>query len=293
MAAAVSGIDPAGLRKQALACVPGCETGAPPIAVAPLRGGTSNATFHVKTRLGSFVMRLHASESPVFGVDRNREAVLHAAAARAGIAPAIVHADAAGRFLITEYIGGEPWTAESLERLPELDRLAALLKQLHAVEPPAVTPLDIRAVLHRLMGKVLEADNTERSWLEALAQRADQQLRAGSVRAPAITHTDLYHSNILSSGRRLYLVDWEYAAVSDPMFDLGCLVAYYPGTAMHAARLLERSGLSDHASVDELVQAAWLYTLLSYLWYRARRLSAPASRQDLDAEQDLRARLVR
>ncbi len=31
---------------------------------------------------------------------------------------------------------------------------------------------------------------------------------------------DLYSRNVLDDGSRLYLIDWEYAAMADPLFDL-------------------------------------------------------------------------
>jgi hypothetical protein len=41
-----------------------------------------------------------------------------------------------------------------------------------------------------------------------------------------------------------------------------------------------------------LVAATWLCMLVSYLWYRARRLAGPVSAQDLAAERELLTRLA-
>ena len=363
MAPALSGGGDAGeLRREALSKVPGCEDGRAPIAVAPLHGGTSNAAFRVQTRLGSFVMRLNEPEAAQLGVDRAREAALHRAAAAAGLAPAVAYADAAGRFLITEFMAGHGWSPRDMGDWHCLAELGAVLGRLHALAPPAVStdanlpaqgvgavstnahsfaqnaarparseraarevgderpltpssgasaartspdggeahsafvvsPFALAPLLRHHAARAIEANPGEAEHLTDLVGRAESILaasNAGGARTPSIIHNDLHHSNLIGSGHRLCLVDWEYAAVADPLYDLACLLAYYPQAEPHSVRLLEVTGLAAGASVDELADIAWVYVLLSYLWYRTRGLLAPASSQDREAELALRQRL--
>ncbi len=76
------------------------------------------------------------------------------------------------------------------------------------------------------------------------------------------------------------LLDWEYAAVGDPLTDLACLVAYYPKVLAHGKALLRRSGLPAAVALPVLEDLAWVYQLLSQLWFRrlalARRYPPPA-----------------
>ena len=76
------------------------------------------------------------------------------------------------------------------------------------------------------------------------------------------------------------LIDWEYAAVADPLMDLACLVAYYPPVLVHGTALLRRSGLPGSVTLPVLEDLAGVYRLLSNLWYRrlelARRHPPPA-----------------
>jgi thiamine kinase len=105
-----------------------------------------------------------------------------------------------------------------------------------------------------------------------------------------IVHNDLYHGNLIGAGR-LYFVDWEYAAVADPLLDLACVLAYYPQAAAHEDTLLDASRLGRVASPDMLAAVTWLFMLVSYFWYRIRRLDGAVPAADLDAERRLRARL--
>jgi thiamine kinase-like enzyme len=89
----------------------------------------------------------------------------------------------------------------------------------------------------------------------------------------------------------LYLIDWEYAAVADPIFDLACVLAYYPRLQPHAQDLLDSAGLAEAASIPTLLAASALFVLLSFLWYRLRRMTCEASPADLAAEEALLRRL--
>jgi thiamine kinase-like enzyme len=115
-------------------------------------------------------------------------------------------------------------------------------------------------------------------------------LCASGGREAAIVHNDLYHLNLIE-GERLYLIDWEYAAVADPIFDLGCIFAYYPQAEPYAGELLDATGLAALVSTAELLRARFLFLLLSFLWYRRRRLTHEVSAADCAAERELRQRL--
>jgi len=47
------------------------------------------------------------------------------------------------------------------------------------------------------------------------------QQNSSGARSPVLCHNDAYYQNILV-GDRLWLIDWEYAAMGDPFFDLAC-----------------------------------------------------------------------
>ena len=277
-----------------LGLVPGCERGRAPHELLALAGGPANRTYRVRTDRGTFVVRLHEPTSGLLGVDRVREQVLHGAAARAGLAPPLVAADPDGEFLITEYVPGRHWEAADMADASQLTTLARRLRALHALPPPPVAAFDPALLLAVHVQRIGAADPAAAAELEPLLGRAAAVLRhcrAGD-RSPCIVHNDLHHTNLLA-GERLWLLDFEYAAVTDPLFDLACLTAYYPQAARHAPLIIEESGLGARVSVELLAEAAWLYVLLSYLWYRALRLAAPPGGADAASERALAERLQR
>lgn len=272
MAPPVSRTDTAGVKRaEALLRVPGCENGSAPISIAQLFGGTTNAMFRVRTRRGVFVMRINEPDTTLLGIDRARELSLHAAAARAAIAPTLVYADPQMRFLITEYVEGHMWTAEDMADAGSLRRLATTLRRLHELSAPAVSAFDPSGLLRRHASRIALDEPEDAARIEAWVLRAQQIFADTGGRSPCIVHNDLHHSNLIGSGPKL--IDWEYAAVADPLLDLACLLAWYPASAAHTVLLLEECGLAPHSTPTALADAAWAFLLLSYLWYRSRRLA--------------------
>lgn len=267
------------LWQEALAHVPGIEVGAK-TDVQALAGGTTNATFRVGTALGRFVLRLHEPYSLELGIDRRREAILHAVAAGAGLASPIIAADPQGRFLIAEYLPGETWSARDLEDDDRLQALVRTLVHLHSLPAPVVAPLDVQGLLEGHARAIAVQDPGAVRELEPqLAAARDTLARvADADRRPCIVHGDLSHTNMIGAAQPR-LIDWEYAAVADPLMDLACLAAYYPQVLGDGTALLRHCGLPLSVG-PELADLARVYGLLSNLWYRrlalARRHLPPA-----------------
>jgi thiamine kinase-like enzyme len=57
----------------------------------------------------------------------------------------------------------------------------------------------------------------EYEWAHDIAVRIER--RRGSA-SPVPCHNDLLNANFLDDGTRLWIVDWEYAGMGDPFFDL-------------------------------------------------------------------------
>jgi thiamine kinase len=272
----VSELSPALTRKlipaEALAQVPGYT---PAAHIAALAGGAVNRTFRVNTPDGCFVLRLHSPTGATLGADHFREAQLQNAAAAAGVAPKVIHIDPRQRFMVSEFIAGRVWTESDFSDAAQIKRLGATLRILHEVQALISAPFDLAALLRGFSDGIARAAPAERPLLEQLMARADLSLRGSgsAMRPPTLFHSDLKHSNIIDRGDTLVLIDWEYAAVGDPLYDPACVLAYYPQVKPHARELLESSGLAAAASLAMLEHASWLYVLLSFFWERARQLA--------------------
>jgi aminoglycoside phosphotransferase (APT) family kinase protein len=258
----------------ALAQVPGSDQGNRFFSLA---GGRVNKTFRVDTTAGRFVLRLQDPVSAVsLGVDHAREGKLQGAAAAVGVAPFVVYMDPRQRFMICEYLEGRIWTPDDFNDVVPIRRLGETLFRVHAVESPVPAPFDLESLIQGFADRLMREVPMERTALKQwLAQAQISLKRSGSeTRAPTLFHSDPQHGNILEPAGRLVLLDWEYAAVGDPLYDLACVLAYYPHAQAHSQELIAASGLAGQATLEMLEHTTWLYVLLNHVWERIRRLEA-------------------
>jgi thiamine kinase len=273
--------------------VPGCENGEPPFSQEMIGGGKVNNSFLVRTRRGRFVVRLNENSGADPGLDRQRELALHTVAAHAGIAPAVVYAADDQTCLITEYIDGRLWTPHYFTRMRDLRSLGQRLRSLHALPTPSVNRFDPMTAAYRYAEHVIKHEPDESGRLQfLLANGAESLARSGvEKRAPTIVHNDLHHGNVLTADR-VYFIDWEYAQVGDPLLDLACIMAYYPRALPHGELLLEAAGLSETTTPAMLTELTNVFTLLTYLWFRARRVARNVPATDLQLETAALRRLL-
>lgn len=274
--------------------VPGCEDGEPPFSQELIGGGRVNRSFLVRTRRGRFVVRLNENTDADPGLDREREIQLHNAAAQNGIAPQIVYAAADRSCLITDFVEGRLWTPHYFSRMRDLRALGARLGALHALTPPPRARFDPMAAAQRYTDYIIRHDPSDAGRLQALLDRGAEALaKSESAQRPArIVHNDLHHGNVVTADR-VYFIDWEYANVGDPLLDLACVMSYYPRSMSHGGLLIAAAGLDELGATEaKLVELTQVFNLLTYLWYRARRVTRAVPATDLQLESSALRRLV-
>jgi thiamine kinase-like enzyme len=256
----------AGPPAAALAAVPGLAAGARPLACERLAGGTVNDSWLVQTGAGRFVLRLDGAAWRRPGVERGRELLLHERAAAAGLAPRILRSLPQQGVLVCEYLPGADWLAEDLADPAHLMQLGERLAMLHALPAPQLPVFAPLAIFDDYLARCAPQARAEGGALRAALAQAQRQVEA-AARVPCIVHGDLVHTN-LRSGAALWLLDWEYAQVGDPAWDLGCVLAYYPGALAWLEPMLAAAQLPGAAA--GVLAAAEVYRLLTWAWHRAR-----------------------
>lgn len=269
---------------EAFSHVPGFRSGDPSISISRLSGGRVNCSFRVVTESGDYVLRVSGGPDAWLTADRSVERKLHGIAASAGIAPPVVEAN--DRWMITEYIGGRLWMEPDFGRAERLGDLGRTLRRLHALPAPEEGRFDLVAALRAYVQRIGAGE-------EFLGPAAAAWEASGAPgRAVAILHHDLHGSNLIDGAGGLVLIDWECAAVSDPLLDVACILSYHDSARPYASLLLEHSGLANTTS-RQLAASVWLFDLHTYLWYRERRQRLTATEAELNAEQQLAMRLPR
>ncbi len=185
-------------------------------------GGLTNRVY----RLGDRVLRVPGEGTEAY-IDRAHEAIAAAEAARVGVAPELLHADAESGLMVTRFIdGAATMTPEGFAgRSGAVARAGAALARLHRSDARFPFRFELFAMiddyLRVLSGKEVELPS---GYHDVVAE-------AGAVRAaldarpvPLVAcHCDPLCENFLDDGARMWIVDWEYSGMNDPMWDLGDL----------------------------------------------------------------------
>jgi thiamine kinase len=279
---------------EALAHVPGYRRSSSAIEISELPGGSVNRSYEVSTPAGRFVLRLSRGPDAWLTSDRSVEREVHRIASEAGIAPRVVHAN--DRWSITEYVAGRLWEEADFANPERLAALGDALRRLHELPAPSCGRFDLLEALEgyaeRVGAQIRDPADTD-NVVHYLSNAATAWRISGAAERPlAILHHDLHGSNIIESGRGLVLIDWECAAVSDPLLDIACILSYHEAARPHASFLLRHSGLEAVTS-RQLGASVWLFDLHTCLWYRERRMRLSPTDAELAAERHLSMRLAR
>jgi thiamine kinase len=255
------------IPEEILPLIPGCAHGRPPRAVLPLPGGRGcNSVLRVDTEAGRFVLRQRRLPLDRPGSAAHTELRSQVTAAGAGLAPPVVNAALDGSWLLMEFIDAPLWTEQQLFT-GGVDRLGERLAQLHSLTVPVTLPVsDIPRIAAGYLQQLRESDPGKAQSLGPLLNRVEQLSLAleGLADKPVLNHGDLQLGNIL--GPLPFLIDWEYAQIVDPTYDIACLLAYYPALEPQLDRLLGSAGLSNLADQAALSLQRERFACLNRLW---------------------------
>jgi thiamine kinase len=254
--------------------IPGCAGGEAPLSVQLLHGGRNvNRNLRIDTRVGRFVLRQRIREGPRPGADPLREVACHRAAAAAGVAPAVLDAAPDGSWILMDYVEGRMWAPPRLQAPEGLRTLGARLQRLHAITPPkGLAAFDPVSIATGQAQAIFQRDPAAAAQVNTLVARTRQLALdcAAFAVTPVTTHGDLNASNLI--GPVPMLVDWEYAQLADPVYDLACLSVYYPGLRLREGELLRTAGITDANGAMRLRLHAQLFDSLNRLWEQAEAL---------------------
>ena len=190
-----------------------------PVEPRPLKGGLSNESFTVEDAGAKYVVRL-GRDFPMHHVFRDREREISAAAFAAGFAPELIHAEPG--LMVFAFIDGRTFAEADVQA--NIGRIAALVRSYHAEMPRHVRgPAALFWVFHviRDYAHTLEVGQSRMRGHLGRYKALAEQFEAAQVSLPIVFgHHDLLPANFIDDGRRIWLIDYEYAAFSTAMFDL-------------------------------------------------------------------------
>ena len=187
-----------------------------------LGGGKTNHNVLVEDQGQGFVVRFGA-DILEHGVLRWNELAITRAAERAGVGPAVRHAEPG--LLVLDFVRARPLVPEDRDDPGMVPALAGLVRRVHhdvtrAVEGPVLC-FSVAHILQDYARLLTARASAHVPKLADLMAKADVLDRAIGPTELVVCHNDLLPGNILIGDGGMWLIDWEYAGFGNPLFDLG------------------------------------------------------------------------
>ncbi len=208
------------------------------ITLEPLSGGMTNLNFIVLDGETRFVARI-CEDRHFLGIDRTNESHCQTAAHHIGVAPSVAHLE--DGIMVLPFIDGKTLSNPDFQNTQILRRVASTLRLLHDSRDRLTKEMlffcpfqTVRTYTETARSLGANLPPSIDGWVN------DSRFLQHRIQAfhPTLCHNDLLASNIMDDGHQLWIVDWEYAGIGNPIFDL--------------ASVSTNSGLSDELEIEFL-----------------------------------------
>jgi thiamine kinase-like enzyme len=233
-------------------------------------GGLTNLVFRVQDGAEAHCLRVPGKGTAAY-INRSVEAVNARAAAAAKVSPEVLHFGNDGIMLTRFLTGCVTMTPETLRTTPGAPaRVARAFRRLHRCGRVFAFRFELFAMID---GYLAHLDKLGASLPEGYHETVAgaQVVREALAARPlplAPCHCDPLCENLLDDGRRMWLVDWEYSGMNDPMWDLGDLSVEAGFGPEHEREMLEAyfDGPARPADLGRMVIYKAMCDLLWTLW---------------------------
>jgi aminoglycoside phosphotransferase (APT) family kinase protein len=205
-------------------CLP-AELRQPTTTITKLAAGLSDAgVYRVDADQGAFVLKVSTDAEPL--ADWQRKLGVQRLAADDGLAPAVVHADADRRAVLSAFVldrsfmaqYGNPQTCSAA-----VEQLGRTVRRIHVLSLPLSSPfLDPRDFLATLRSSI-GAGFALPTFVRDAIDRGLSEPPPVRERPLVLSHNDLNPSNLVYDGANLLILDWDVAGANDPFYDLAVL----------------------------------------------------------------------
>jgi thiamine kinase len=229
-----------------------------------IKHGLTNESYRVVGCGQPVVVRISNANSKALQINRESEAVVLRLVEQANIGAPVLYYQPETQILITRELPGRNPDRNAVATDRSIERLSQLFATLHSLNPDErVQSLSlVQSLEHywRLQGSEFNKDMAL-----SIAQESDDQ------KARCLCHNDVHHLNLIDNGERLWLLDWEYAAIGDPLFDLASVCCYHEFNLDQRHSLLRQYSPSANDELHtRLGRMCWLFNYIKTLWFEVR-----------------------
>jgi thiamine kinase-like enzyme len=194
------------------------------LTLTALSGGITNRNFRVDAAGSTdrWVIRLAGNDTHLLGISREVEHAATVAAAGVGVGPEVTAFIRPEGYLVTRFIVGSTVSDEAVRQPATLRRVADSLRRIH--DGPAIPGLFVPLRICEAYRALAMARGVPIPPAYDEAARIGRSIERAFLDDPLELrpcHNDLLNANFIDDGSRIRIIDWEYAGMGDPFFDLG------------------------------------------------------------------------
>jgi thiamine kinase-like enzyme len=234
-------------------------------------GGLTNRVFRIDVAGKSYCLRIAGKGTEEY-INRRNEEQAARMAAEAGVSPEVLHFDAVTGVMVTRFIDEAVTMSPALfqARTGSPQRAGRAFRRLHESGAEFPFRFELFSMIDDYL-KLLSDKNVDfpEGYHEVL--RESQSIRSALAAHPlplVACHCDPLCENFLDTGERMWIVDWEYSGMNDPMWDLGDLSVEGSFDPDQEARMIEGyfGGKPSAPEMGRLVIYKAMCDLLWTLW---------------------------
>jgi thiamine kinase-like enzyme len=194
------------------------------IKVDPLSGALTNVCYKITVGEAAYVLRL-AGEGTSDFIDRSAEEHNARIAAETGVSAEVVYFDTRDGTMVTRWVEGVSMNTGEVLSPGAPVRVALALGRVHGLGRVFKSRFDVFSAIDGYLGLLRgERMSLPADYREAARNAGAVRLALEASPAPLTPcHNDPWPGNLLDADGRIYLIDWEYSGMNDPMWDLANL----------------------------------------------------------------------
>ena len=193
-----------------------------PDTILSIKGGLTNQNYLIVSGGVELLLRLNNTAKSL-GIYRDEELAIHQHMAKAGLTPAVRYHSSELNYWVRDFILGTPLAAAPSSE--DLRAVTEVLSTVHAQRPRAnLHTLDVQAACAQYLA---QCDGHSEAVIR-LKEEVSQLVPIPADDA-CLCHLDPLPANWLrDSEGKLWLLDWEYAALAHPSLDYAALQLQLP-----------------------------------------------------------------
>ena len=233
--------------------------------IAPIKEGLTNLSFKFCIGGHAYVYR-HPGPGTDEIINRQSETFSQGVAKKLGVDDTFVYEDEREGWKVSRYIEG----CKQLDyHNPEHVRQAMeLIRALHESGAVSQWSFDVMGKAHDIVELLRARAYPMQPDYEELSHAMDKldKLVKADGSEPCLCHNDFYSPNFLVTDDDMYLIDWEYSAMSDYASDLGTFICCSDYTYDEALQVFD-AYFGRKATPEELRHCLAYVALAAYYWF--------------------------